>query len=260
MMRLVKKLHNQRGASILVALMFFLVCAMAAAVILGSATTNAEKIQRRQKGQQVYYSVSSAAQLLRDKVNNLTITGSEVFTQYDCNNLVLDTDESISPDREPNTAAVQDMAAVLNGAAVTGDVLIDLLSDGVRAVYTSTLAYAEKTPFISWKKSFTIEDGQYTVDVTVSIDEDYTFTFQLVPEDQDLEGDYSMTLTCAGKKSNPDIKKEPGGTCSHEVTQKNYKTGELETFTKEFDITVTTRTTSIGWEPGMIYKGADSHG
>ena len=151
MMRLIRKLHNQRGVSLLVSLVFFLVCAMVAAVILGSATTNAEKLQHQQEEQQVYYSVSSAAQLLRDKVDNLTITGSELSTQYECSKYYPDNLESIQPERHTNSVSVNPMVVKLNGQEVTQDALLDLLSDGVKAVYMIMLTCAEKKPLLPGK-------------------------------------------------------------------------------------------------------------
>lgn len=57
-----------RGASILIALLFFLVCATVGAVVLTAATVTTGQLVALEKSQQAYYSTTSAAELLRDAV------------------------------------------------------------------------------------------------------------------------------------------------------------------------------------------------
>ena len=56
MIRVKQKLNSSRGASILLALVLFLLCAMVSAVVVGSAMTNMQKVKNRREQQQVYYS------------------------------------------------------------------------------------------------------------------------------------------------------------------------------------------------------------
>lgn len=55
-----EKLNSQRGASLLIALLYFLVCGLVAAVIIGAAMTNVQKLKGAHQRQQAYNSVSSA--------------------------------------------------------------------------------------------------------------------------------------------------------------------------------------------------------
>ena len=259
------KLHSQRGASILVALMFFLVCAMVAAVILGSATTNAQKNQQRREEQQVYYSVSSAAKLLRDKVSRLSYEGGETAAHYGCNDYHCDENNYKLIDFQPaactDTAQMTPIAAKSNGTdAGDDDLLANLLKDGVQLVYQSGLELAKdsKQPFNGWSKSFTIDDGKYTVDVTVSIDKNYTLTFQLTPKDETFRDDYGMTLVCDGKSYSTQASETI--TCTHNVTLQSLTETEPTTTATTFEGTKKTTTTTVSWEPGMIYKGANSNG
>lgn len=68
--RIRTKLRSKRGASITFALLLFLVCAALSAVVLVAATTAAGRISNIAETDQRYYSVTSAAELLRDSLDN----------------------------------------------------------------------------------------------------------------------------------------------------------------------------------------------
>lgn len=84
-----KKLHSQRGASVVIALIFFLICVMVGAVILAAASANVGRLSHLRKNEQAYFSLSSAARLVRDDLaqsqyryvtqNNATIAASSGF-------------------------------------------------------------------------------------------------------------------------------------------------------------------------------------
>ena len=73
MHKLKQKLKSQTGASITFALLLFLVCAVVGSVVLTAGTAAAGRMSELAKMDQRYYSVTSAAQLLRD-----TIDGKQV--------------------------------------------------------------------------------------------------------------------------------------------------------------------------------------
>ena len=70
-----KKLNSRRGASILLALLFMLVCIMAGASILTAAASNVGKTRSNREEQQKNLVLSSALTLLRNELENVTYTG-----------------------------------------------------------------------------------------------------------------------------------------------------------------------------------------
>ncbi len=72
------KLRSQRGASILLALLFFLVCAMVGASVLMAAASNAGKSRSSREEQQKYLTLSSAMQLVCDE-----LTAAKYIGTYD---------------------------------------------------------------------------------------------------------------------------------------------------------------------------------
>ena len=75
MKKLFSKLNNRRGASILMALLLFLICALAGAAALTAAGSNIGRYSYLEEDQQQYLAVSSAAKLIRDQFNHFTIMG-----------------------------------------------------------------------------------------------------------------------------------------------------------------------------------------
>ena len=87
---LAKKLHSSAGASIVLALLLFLVCALAGAAAVTAASANVGRYTYQQDGQQAYLAVSSAARLIRDQLDGL-----EAQTCYEYN--VTESDFTIVP-------------------------------------------------------------------------------------------------------------------------------------------------------------------
>ena len=61
-----KKLHAQQGATITAALLFFLVAAVCGSIILGAATATLSRVTTQAEDARAYYSLTSAAQLVRN--------------------------------------------------------------------------------------------------------------------------------------------------------------------------------------------------
>lgn len=80
MNRLKQKLKSESGASILLALLFFLICALVAAAVLMAAVSNAGKIKSNQEMHQKYLAVSSALELVCDDLLSAEYRGQYTVT------------------------------------------------------------------------------------------------------------------------------------------------------------------------------------
>ena len=69
-----RKLRSRRGASITFALLLFLVCAVISSVIIAAATTASGRLSKQAEMDQRYYSVTSAAELLKDLIDEEAVT------------------------------------------------------------------------------------------------------------------------------------------------------------------------------------------
>ena len=175
-----QKLHNSRGASLLMALLVVLVVMMVSVVILSAASANAGRLKRNQAEEQAYLTVSSAARLMRDSIADNAavkyVLNTTVVTQY--------------TDDEGNVSYVTDD----QGATHVADTLpfgtvINSLMDGV----TKNTA----------KKSFVIavpNMGDVQVDAVMSTtDKDkYSITALLYLAGQP-DSNCCVQLICSGK-------------------------------------------------------------
>lgn len=79
--KLLKKLHSQRGETMLMALLLFLVGVMVSAVILAAAISAESDAKAAREEQQAYLTVSSAAELFRDAIQSGSGGYREIVTK-----------------------------------------------------------------------------------------------------------------------------------------------------------------------------------
>lgn len=121
-----KKLNSQRGASLSIALLLFLVCLAVSSVVLTAGTAAAGRLSELKKMDQRYYSVTSAAELVRDLVSSETVGGKTVpsrtvtFTQTKTTQTTATTDGS---------GAVSSVSAPPEVHTVTGDSLLSAATE-----------------------------------------------------------------------------------------------------------------------------------
>lgn len=211
MHRIHQKLNSQSGASILLALMLFLVCGFVAAVTLSSASNNAKKFEDQRTDQQIYLSVSSAAWMFRDIIGGMELQGKEERDSYDCYDELSDSENWRNVSPAPENPQIQNyldpsMKALDRLYINTGDSkLVQLFAAGAYNTYLSNTTFVEKKVFNEWKKTLTITaDNMYPVQADITMDIDYNITILLraVPNGV-LTNQYSLVLTFQGNKNQP---------------------------------------------------------
>ena len=68
-----KKLRSNEGASLMVALLFFVMCATVGSIILAAATASSGRLANLRKEDQSYYAISSAADLFAEMMEGKTV-------------------------------------------------------------------------------------------------------------------------------------------------------------------------------------------
>ncbi len=76
-----KKLHSKNGATLLLALLLLLAATMVSTVILTAVSSVSKNIRDDRELQQDYLTVSSAAEFLRDSIENDKFTSTKVVTE-----------------------------------------------------------------------------------------------------------------------------------------------------------------------------------
>lgn len=209
---IMKKLRSDTGASITFGLLLFLVCAVVSSVVLAAATAAAGRMSRTPENDQRYYSVTSAAGLLKNMIDGETVSVVEVTEQSvtyrytGSGRTVTDEGESVTTvclvrgksaaeieamsvdDMDEAEAAAQD--SILHYAAYTGytDGGADAGADEGGDSAAAEVHYA-----------LTAEDGGAIDALTVSVketqDAEGNLTFEISDDTEERDGQYTLRLT-----------------------------------------------------------------
>ncbi|MEG1067678.1 MAG: hypothetical protein RSD90_03430 [Anaerovoracaceae bacterium] len=183
-----QKIKAQNGATILLALLFFLLCAVAGSVVLAAGSASGGRLAGIDELQQSYYTVTSAAQVVRDEIDGESFL-YEVVT--------------VNDGTPTKTAKL-----VGNGA----------FSDELSKAAIELFNYKNKTEFTD-TLSLSLSNSTYTNRVKsvrgdFKMNSDYSVTIKLYIEDTKLKDVYLCTLSIPAitdTRSVEVIEKSPDG-------------------------------------------------
>ncbi len=187
-----RKLHSQTGASLLIALLYFLAAITVGAVALTAASTNAGRLVRNRQEQQDYLAVASAALLVKEDLRGTTLTvGYKRVITITTRTYV---DPATGESQTQTSTSTDDSRTP---AALTGgsELLRDRPKDDLAQLYYGTVAVlhepapgemkypleikAENLPTVSGTMRVETEEtekARYTITVELYIEEDGTRT------------------------------------------------------------------------------------
>ena len=220
-----KKLHDKRGATILMALFLLLLATMVSTVILTAVASVSKHITRDREAQQAYLTVSSAAELLRDSIQSATYDRLDqeetTYKRNDRGRLVVDQTSSTHTETEPEGLMGQWLAACIADDGQWVSRYEDTLLVSVQDADGETLSPVQVQFFMAPSRDYGTENSK-TEEV------DFTLIFSL-PEGDDCR----MTLHVTGTR---EFQHTWGGTASAGYVWDK-------------------QTTTIRWEHAEIYKG-----
>ena len=170
-----RKLKSENGASLSFALLLFLVCAVVGSVILTSGTAASGRLSRLRDMDARYYSVNSAAYLIRDLMDGKIVNG---FHEVDKDGKIVG-DVEVSMDGEENLfgtmmkEATEDLIRNQGTSNPWHTLTLSGQSGGVDFGQLNTIAKVEFDPLnrsVTFYVSNASEDNRYTVKLNVDID------------------------------------------------------------------------------------------
>ena len=238
-----KRLKSENGASLVAALLFFVLCGVAASMILAAASASAGKMQQVPVTDQKRFAVESGAAFLRDEVSD-------------------------SREEEPDYS---EEYVYTGGETLDDD---SILGSCIKQVYTSL---AEED---GQNGSFSEQEGNaQNGSSPETAEQDFTFSVQLTQTDgtqtsiKDLDQlqtaahltmdpQYNITVDISDTQTGDD---HPENRCERKLTvaakvhvdemeeeEEHEETNENGDVISEWTITTTTRITQIYWERGRI--------
>jgi hypothetical protein len=270
-----KKLRANCGASFVLALLVFLICAMVGAAVITAASAGIQHVQARHRDQQEYLTLSSAAELVAKGVGNLQYEESETKIDHTCNDETTYTSYfggtvsytaaeafvrnlgyyyyQISPDpasfadKSSSTAGMQTKDAAREAAAqalgtAVGDLLAKVRTNPDLAPYSAVLT-------ISLNDSSVVRQ----VSVKLTMDSGCSLSAELsVPQTEDYKPGYSpfiLDFQTVQAAPNPET-----STASSDTFDYYYFYSLIGTHDFPVKTTVTKKTTS--WQYASLTKGA----
>lgn len=256
-----KKLHSSGGASFLLALIFFLICAMVGAVVLTAASANLSRIQPQRQEEQAYLTLSSAAHLLQTQLAAApAFTSAEERWDYACINF----DDSQTVRFVGNRCASPENKLSDYDVPAGASQLQQQVYRMARAVFLSKTRHVQPpiqfTPDqVRSLLTISSDDLLEPVQAELIMDENYIITAKLTfPVDGEGKrySPYALTLTMDPGFSGPSST-DSTATETHAVQRRGgyWPNYTWTTGSMDFPININTLTTTVDWNQGMISKG-----
>ncbi len=275
------KLHSRRGASLLIALLFFLTAMTVGAVVLTAAATNAGRIARSRQDQQNYLAVSSAAELIEEDLEGSKFKAEYTKTVKKITAVTVPSDpEAPPPDPQietsyADTCGLSEGGSKLLGSAPQADLINiykDVLADtapesglGQKLINTSDFKHPLKFAVAEGELPEGVELPEVSGTMTVSTGygltgpklAKYAIAVELhtTGEEGGVSPNNTMTMLfepVVQRQERTEVKEE-----DTVVTQSTDAAGNvISTTTTTTVTTVTTYTTTIAWDAPKIVKGA----
>lgn len=232
-----QKLNSDRGASFVIALVFFLLCLTVGSIILTAATASIGRVDRISGEQRAYFAVRSAAELLRDEV-----AGSSYSATFE--------KHMEGTERDPSN--VKAPTSVFLPVATQAE--LTKLRAKMDAYYSSVFEFeteqAENYNISKGTLTIKAQDAP-TVMATYEMEPDYSITFSLDTEDTAYPT--PMTLVFA-----PTADRRSG---TRRVEWTEYENdlddaGNLISIPVEKWETIRTESVHVEWAEGIVTKGA----
>lgn len=193
-----EKLKSKSGVSMVIALIFLLLCAMVGTLVLAAASVSAGKLSRERQYYRQTLALTSAAKLLSRQVQGMTFTGSYVKT--DIVTTTVTEDEGGNPSTKVETKSTVAPA----GSALSNAAFLTALAEKLDALCQSKQSEGAVTIPESAAIVFQGNAAQNIPEVTgtLTLDGDYGIRVVLTCEDNSMSLVFraqSSTVTEAGK-------------------------------------------------------------
>lgn len=258
---IVKKLKSNRGASLVLVMVLFLLCVMVSSVIVAAAASGAARNANRTTQQRGYLAVTSAMELIKTEMEGAgSYIGEVTAEDYECNSegtYQIPSESGRKKDiklkDEKHYDVSESAAEKTEGASTLTGALESLLHKACTEIYV------DNAPEYTTNFTITADDTRVPdVNCFFRMDSDYNITMVLTVDDG--SSTYAVTLAYAGAVINEDGGEE-ALTCTHSIEYREEKmNGELsgkKHDNMDFSGVQTTTTTTVTWSTPTITKGGN---
>ena len=260
-----RKLKSKTGASLMLGLMFFLLCFFVSAVLLASAAVNISRASMQRKEQQAYLSINAAAGLLQSEMEKIKdFTANETLITHNCHicnaeydyeigGLTLKDDTKPSLLLEPLSDMMNQL--FLSRTKTNYEVLTDLDKK-------NAWENARSFDVSEWVKEFDIlSDNMPTVHVRLTADPAFNLFAELSVV-SDLSASFSVTMELVATYVATPNDSDLHNACHHEqveVVENGLGEWVTQVQNQYHDARKAATKTSIRWDRVKFVKGAPNN-
>ena len=242
------KLHSRTGASMLIALLFFLVAMTVGAVVLTAASANAVRVKRNQQEQQKYLAVASAAELVKEDLKEESFTGIYDDVEEEIRSLEYD------EEGKPHIKVSREYWKQFNSGDTkvsTDSKLLSTCEDVFKRIYDSTLPEGTRNR-LAW--SGELSNAVFKLNFSAVNIPNVTGELRV-----QAIGDWTYGLTVVLQAKEPGEEEEPGSNITTIYFAPNIKTehrDEVKIIDSDTTQYITHHITTVTWAEPIITKGA----
>lgn len=161
---IIKKYKNTSGASIFIALIFLLLCALVGSVVLTAASASSGRLVNLKKNEQSYYTVLSAAKLLKNEIIHSRV---EITSE---NNEILSYKDNTPPEKKMTEFLQEAIEQVFKSKKQDGNEREDgeEHEDEFKPVYSDTWTIQSSEKVIKDVTAVFSMDKEYNIEIMLS--------------------------------------------------------------------------------------------
>lgn len=258
MQRWNQKLKSSRGATLIIALLFFMVCIMVASVIVTAAVANMSRIEKQRDEEQVYLAAFSAARMLQEDFADMTpCQAIRIATASTCNKK----SEHVEPLDFPGEWGLEEAdASEPDGTRFTGSTeafLAPYVNEAVLYILKFNQPPAEREFSITSKEP---ELADISVEAVMTLSREYVLKITVTARSP-RGASYAITLNIAGNAVQPEGVVTRNEFCEHleklpGMVYDPIKGEWVEVWANvPYPVEKTTYRQTITWAPGTLAKG-----
>ncbi len=257
-----QKLKSQRGASMVLALMFLLICIMISAVILIAASANADRTADQSQEQSEYLSASSALALLQaDSTQWGAYQGAETKVMYTC--YELKAHETLIEIIGGSCSSGSVTAFATTAGGTPGGLIGEVLGEMAETIAKSKTTYNAPVYYSAsaLTKTFTIQaEGMPDTEVTLTMSDNEETLYDVDVTINVVDSPYTLhlPLEATATVSEPVAGTQTVSSAHGHVVKRRVRVGHRwvwQTTTEWSMETPYSITTTVTWTPGVASKG-----
>ncbi len=247
---ILKKVKSTSGATIIMALIFLLICVTISAIIITASMANAVKLEKRKQEQQAYLSVASSAEILRENIKNMSCELFQEDWQYTCG---FPDDTHLSQGLKKSGLSVWTFSKNSSGDLLKVESKVWMH----KYINESVKGLIDNSHFQPKEEKFIMEDSKTKIKntVLVKMNDNFNLSF-ILTANATKDNEYTISFVAKSLVTTLPGEDDKSKSCGHWVKERDSR-GRLVDVYRKYPYTITTYRKQINWSLQPIRQGVN---